>query len=313
MSKIKKALYYLLHNRRMLRYAILKRLGCFYSDEQYIKKIFQLHMGYALDLKNPVTFSEKIQWLKLNDRNPLYPQMIDKYEAKIYVSKLIGEEYIIPTLGVWDCVEDIDFDALPRQFVLKTTHGGSNEGVVICQDKSKLDIESCKKRLDKAMKQNLYYHLREWGYKNLPRRIIAEQYMEDSNSDELIDYKFYCFNGIAKYCQVIGNRKTQETIDFYDEDWIHQEFYGLLPQIEVYGQVSIKQSQSPINRPHNYALMLDIAQKLSADIPFLRVDLYEINGKVYFGELTFYPASGLGLFEPSRWNEQLGAMIELPR
>lgn len=296
----------------MLCYALLKRLGWLFPDKYYLRLLYQLHMGESLNLDNPKLFSEKIQWLKLYDRNPLYGQMIDKCEVKKYVAQRIGEEYIIPTIGVWNSVEEIPFDKLPSQFVLKTTHGGGNEGVVICKDKSQLDITACKKRLRRAMKQNLYYHLREWGYKNLPHRIIAEQYMENGSNEELTDYKFYCFNGRARYCQVIGNRNSCETIDFYDENWVHQPFRRVPSLIQPREQQSIGQSATPIECPHNHALMVELAEKLSATIPFVRVDLYEINGKVYFGELTLYPASGLGAFEPSEWNEKLGNMLQLP-
>ena len=264
-------------------------------------------MGYELNLENPQIFSEKLQWLKLYNRRPEYTRMVDKYEVKKYVADIIGEEYIIPTLGVWDKVEDIDFDVLPNQFVLKTTHSGGNTGVVICKDKETFDIVACKKKLQQSLRDDVYKSLREWPYKNVKRRIIAEQFLSDDNNSDLPDYKFFCFDGEPLYCQVIKDRNTKETIDFYDLEWNLQEFIGLLGP-----NSQIKHSAINIEKPSNYKAMIEIARSLSCNIPFLRVDLYEINGKIYFGEMTFFPASGLGKFSPDDWNYTLGHLINLP-
>ena len=303
MNKITKLWNYLLHNRNLLGLAILSRIAWLFPDKLFLKLLFRLHLGYPLNLDNPRTFSEKLQWLKLYNRRPEYTRMVDKYEVKKYVADLIGEEYIIPTLGVWDRVEDIDFATLPNQFVLKTTHSGGNTGVVICKDKATFDINACKKKLQKSLHDNIYKSLREWPYKNVKPRIIAEQFLSDDFNSDLPDYKFFCFDGVPHYCQVIKDRNSEETIDFYDTEWNLQEFIGLL---------ATKHSNNEIDKPFNFKIMIVIARYLSRNIPFSRVDLYEINGKVYFGEITFFPASGFGKFSPHEWNYTLGNLIKLP-
>lgn len=258
-------------------------------------------MGYPLDLDNPKTFNEKIQWLKLYDRRPEYTTMVDKYEVKKYVGSLIGEDYIIPTLGVWDRVEDIDFDSLPNQFVLKCTHDSG--GISICRDKKTFDIEKAKERLDKFMKRDFYMLWREWPYKNVKHRIIAEKYMEDS-SGELRDYKIFTFNGVAKALFIATDRTntTSETkFDFYDMDFKHLDFTNGHPNANI-----------KIEKPETFEKMKSLAEKLSDNIPQLRVDFYEVNGKAYFGELTFYHWSGLVPFNPPEWDRTFGDWIKLP-
>ncbi|MBQ9100591.1 MAG: hypothetical protein IJY54_04325 [Paludibacteraceae bacterium] len=270
-------------------------------------------MGYWIDWKNPKTFSEKLQWLKLYDRKPEYTTMVDKFAVKEYVANLIGEEYIIPTLGVWDTPEDINWDELPNQFVLKTTHGGGNTGVVICKDKVTFDKKSAIEKLNRSLKSCIFKSYREWPYKNVKRRIIAEQYMEDRESEDLIDYKFYCFNGEPIYCQVIRDRRSKETIDFYDVDWNHMSFVGLNPIAENSLVSIVKNGITQVVKPYKLEDMLSICSKVASQIPFVRVDLYSIQSKVYMGEITFYPASGLGVFTPKEWNDKLGKFISLPR
>ena len=249
------------YSRRVLAKVIQKFLYLL-PDRIYLQMVFRLEMGYKLDLDNPQAFSEKLQWLKLYNRKPEYTTMVDKAAVKEYVAKIIGEEYIIPTLGVWDRFEDIDFESLPNQFVLKTTHGGGNTGVVICKDKSSFDMVSAKAKLNKSLRSCIYRRYKEWPYKDVKHRIIAEEYINTAKSD-LTDYKFFCFGGEVKYCQVIQNRSTNLTIDFYDKHWQHQPFVGLI----ALGQ-HIEQSTTAVNKPQNYGLMLDIASKLSANIPF---------------------------------------------
>jgi len=267
-------------------------------------------MGVKLDLKNPKTFTEKIQWLKLNNRKPEYTTMVDKYAVKKYVADKIGDKYIIPTLGVWNTFGEIDFDSLPGQFVLKTTHGGGSSGVVICRDKSSFDIKEAKQKLDRSLKTNNYWTYREWPYKNVPRRIIAEKFLEIPDKTDLTDYKFYCFDGEPRYIQVIQDRNTKETIDFFDTEWQHQEFTGLNPVGLTPG---VPNAETSIVCPDNLDDMLDIARKLSKGIPFVRVDLYQTVEGVYYGEITFYPASGLGCFTPDEWNGHLGDLIKIPK
>lgn len=237
-------------------------------------------MGYWIDWDNPKTFTEKIQWLKLYNRNPEYTKFVDKFAVKQYVSQLIGEEYIIPTLGVWDSFEKINWDSLPDKFVLKTTNGGGNGGVVICTNKSLLNKEKVAEKINNSLSFDIYRNLREWPYKNVHKRIIAEKFIQSQDGGgDLTDYKFFCFNGNAKFCQVIKNRTSHETIDFYNEKWEHQEFIGLNPRAE--------HAKGNIAKPCNYDKMIEIANKLSKNMPFVRIDLYNINGTIYFGKITF--------------------------
>ncbi|MBP5768238.1 MAG: hypothetical protein J6W51_03910 [Fibrobacter sp.] len=260
-------------------------------------------MGYKLDLSNPKSFSEKIQWLKLNNRNPLYTTLVDKYAVKNYVAKIIGEDHIIPILGVWNSAEKIDFDSLPNKFVLKTTNGGGGN-VLVCKNKLTLNREASIKKMDMQLKQrSIYKTYREWPYKNVTPRIIAEKYMEDENG-ELNDYKFFCFNGKPQYCQVIRDRFTKETIDFYDLEWNHMPFVGLNPVVE--------NGLNPVEKPRCLKALIEACESLSEGIPFVRVDFFVINNQFYFGEMTFYPASGLGEFRPMEWNNRLGDLIKLP-
>lgn len=275
----------------------------FLPDKVYLSILYRCKMGKWIDWKNPKTFTEKIQWLKLYNHKSEYTTMVDKYAVKDYVSSKIGKKYVIPTIGVWDSVDEIDIDSLPGSFVLKTTHGGGSGGVVVCKDKSKFDLESAKRKLNESLKSDIYINYREWPYKNVPRRIIAEKFIEIPEKKDLTDYKIFCFNGEPRYIQVIQDRNTKESIDFFDTEWNHQEFIGLNP--------NVKSASCPIAKPANLSDMLDIARKLSKDVPFVRVDLYQTTEGVYFGELTFFPASGIGTFTPEEWNYKLGDLIKL--
>ena len=275
-----------------------------WNDETFLKLQFRLRMGYKLNLDNPKTFSEKLQWLKLYDHNPKYTVMADKVKAKEYVASVLGEEYIIPTLGVWDNPDDIDFESLPNRFVLKCNHN-SGLGMCICKDKSHLDKKKVCSDLKIGLKQDYFASNREWPYKDVPRRILAEKFIDPApNVSDLTDYKWYCFDGEPKYCQVIQDRSTRETIDFFDTEWNHLEFIGLNP---VAGPAVI----TPL-KPLNLDIHLRIARELSKGIPFSRIDVYETGDHTYFGEITFYPASGFGVFRPDQYNEILGQMIKLP-
>ena len=269
------------------------------SDEAYLKINYKLVMGKKLDLQNPKTYNEKLQWLKLYDRKPEYTRMVDKYEAKKYVSEKIGKEYIIPTLGVWDHFDDIDFDSLPDQFVLKCTHDSG--GLVIVKDKTKLDQTAAKRKIAKSLKKNYFYHAREWAYKDVKPGILAEQYLEDSEREELSDYKVMCFGGEPKLIQIHRGRFGIHTQDFYDTQWNKLEILQGLPM-----------SDEILEKPKFLEEMLSMSRKLSADIPQLRVDWYFTNGKLYFGELTFFDASGFSDFEPGEWNAIIGSWVQLP-
>lgn len=282
---------------------ILDRFFLWLPDRLFIKLKYRFTLGMRLHLKNPVTYNEKLQWLKLYDRNPIYSTMVDKYEAKGYVANIIGEKYVIPTIGVWDSVDDIDWSVLPNQFVLKCTHDSG--GLVICKDKTHFDYESAKTKINNAIKRNYFYRSREWPYKNLKPRIIAEQYMEDKKTKELRDYKFFCFNGIMKALFIATERQSKDDetkFDFFDADFRHLDVRNGHPNATI-----------PPAKPESFEEMKNLAEKLSAKIPHLRVDFYEVNGKVYFGELTFFHWSGLMPFEPEEWDYKFGEWITLPQ
>lgn len=271
------------------------------EDAAFLKKLYRIRMGRALNLENPQTYTEKLQWLKLHDHRPEYTRMVDKYAVKEYIAQTIGPEYVIPLLGVWDSVEDIDFEKLPRQFVLKTTHdSGCN---VICKNKAQLDIPAVKRKLRHFLKRNYYDHNREWPYKHVPPRIIAEAYMEDSRQGELRDYKFFTFGGVPKVLYIAqGRGRSGETVaDFFDMDFNHLPF-------------TIDHAMAPVlpEKPVNFELMKELAAKLSEGTPQLRVDFYEVDGKVYFGEMTFFHCTGMAPFHPQKWDRIFGDWVILP-
>lgn len=271
-------------------------------DRVYLKLIFKGMVGYKLNLQAPKSFNEKIQWLKLYDRNKEYIKMVDKCEVKKFVSEIIGEEYIIPTIGVWNHFDEIDFDLLPNQFVLKCTHDSG--GLVICKDKTKLNKKEAKERIEKCLKTNYFWVGREWAYKNVVPRIIAEPYMVDESGYELKDYKIFCFDGVAKMMYVASDRQesSEETkFDFYDMDFNHLPIKNGHPN-----------ANKVINKPRSFDQMKLFAEKLSVGIPQVRIDLYDINGHVYFGEITLAHMSGLVPFEPVEWDYKFGELIKLP-
>lgn len=277
-------------------------------DEPYLKFLYRIRMGKKLNLHPPVTFNEKLQWLKIHDHNPEYSRLVDKSEVKKYIADTIGEQYVIPQLGIWDRAEDIDFDSLPDRFVLKCTHDSGS--IVICRDKSRFDKEAAIKLLNKAVKRNFYNSKREWAYKGLKGRIIAEQYMEDtlvegqSATGDLSDYKIFCFNGEPRTIFVVrGGHQDESRVKrwMYDTNWKLYEagFHGKQPRTDAE------------EKPAQLEEMLELARKLSRDIPFLRVDFYIINGKVYFGEMTFFHMSGCEKFSPESFDKTLGDMLVL--
>ena len=273
-----------------------------FSDEAYLKLLFRLRMGYPLNLDNPKTYSEKLMWLKLHDHNPDYTKLVDKYAVKEIVAQKIGEQYVIPTLGVWNRPEEIDWESLPNKFVLKTTHGGGNTGVVICRDKTFFDNEKAIERLNKSLKQDIYKTLREWPYKDVPRRIIAEQFIEGENND-LPDYKFFCFNGEVKALFIGTERETGNVkFDFFDADFNHLDLVQTHPM-----------SGKQIQKPECFNEMKEVANILSKDIPHVRIDLYEVNSQIYFGEYTFYHHGGCVPFHPQKWDDVFGSWITLPK
>lgn len=289
----------------VLEYILRKISILIKDDEFYLQCFYLLHQHKVLNLKNPQLFTEKIQWLKLYNRKALYQTVVDKIEVKNYVKQIIGEKYIIPTLFVYNDLKEIDLSKLPDQFVLKTNCGGGNNGVVVCTNKSKFNKKEAIKKLRVSLSYDIYKKTREWPYHDINKRIFSEVFMKDNECEDLIDYKFFCFNGKAEYCQVIANRNHGETIDFYDRNWNHQHLCGLNP--------FAKNALQPLKKPSKYEEMLSIADKLSKISPFLRVDLYLINDEVYFGEMTFFPNSGVGRFTPKEWDFKLGKMLVLPK
>ncbi len=279
----------------------LMRYGTFIRDSQYLRLLFYLKMGYWPNLKNPRTFSEKLQWLKLHDRRPEYTTMVDKYSVKEYVADIIGKEHVIPTIGIWKKAEEIEWEELPNQFVLKTTHGGGSGGVIICKDKNSIDRSEVISLLNISLRQDIYKEYREWPYKNVPRQIIAEPYLTN-DGHPLEDYKIHNFNGSPEFILLCRNRygKNGMTDDFYSTEWEHLDLRR--PGHENPGGQ---------DKPHELNEMLDLARQLSKGKPFLRTDFYIINHKVFFGELTFYPASGMSHFEPEFWDTKFGDLLLL--
>lgn len=270
------------------------------TDKTFIKLLYKKVFEKKLNLDNPRTFNEKLQWLKIHDKNPEYVKMVDKFEVKKYVANIIGEEYIIPTLGIYDKFEEIDFEKLPNQFVIKCTHDSGS--TIICKDKSKLDKKEIKEKITKCLKRNFYYASREWPYKNIKPRIIIERYMVDESNTELKDYKIFCFNGETKYIQVDFGRFNNHRRNIYDTNWNLTNLQTIYPIDK-----SVK-----IDKPKRLNDMLKLAEKLSKGKTFVRVDLYSIIDKVYFGELTFYPGGGLEKYTPEINDNILGDMLKLP-
>ncbi len=295
--KIRRVVQALMGNKD-LRVYYLSKLGFFNSmpDEEYLSLVFKTKLGYDLDLHNPTTFNEKLQWLKLYDRNPRYTNLVDKFEAKVEVKGIIGEEYIVKNLGVWNSFDEIDFDQLPNSFVLKCTHDSG--GVYVVKDKSLIDFRSIRKKIMKSLSKNYYYWSREWPYKDVRPRIIAEEFM----GENIFDYKLMCFNGNVKCSFVCSDRNSKESlkVTFYDREWNRMPF-----------ERHYQSSKTDISCPENYEKMVELAEKLASGIPFVRVDFYEINGKVYFGEMTFFPGSGWEDFSDYEWDKKLGSWIDL--
>lgn len=270
-------------------------------DSTFVKLKYRKAFGNWPNLKDPKTFNEKLTWLKLHDHNPLYTQMVDKYEAKIIVADHIGSEFIIPTYGVWERVEDIDFDSLPNKFVMKATHDSGR--VIICRDKSKLDIKWAREEMQKSLKRNFYAVTREWPYKNVKPRIIAEQLLESENNKDIADYKVHCFNGVPEFILVCRDRfnKSGLTEDFYDTKWNH---------------ISVRRPGHPNadmleDKPTSLKKMLELSAILSKGYPFMRIDFYCIKDKIFWGEITLYPASASVPFIPTSFDHMLGNNLDI--
>lgn len=280
---------------------LIYRLLSYVGDASFIKMRYFYQFNKLPNLKKPQTFNEKLQWLKLNNRKPEYTNMVDKYKARDYVAEKIGDEYLIPLIGVWDTPEDIDFDSMPDQFVLKCNHN-SGTGMYICKDKSNIDIDKIRDDLNKGLKEDYYIYSREWPYKNVNKKIICEKYISDNNNNCLTDYKFYCFDGNVKLLGIYqGRGSSSGTVgDFFDVDfnWIDMKWgFPNAPEIP--------------SKPDKFDEMVKIAETLSKDIPHVRVDLYLSNGHIYFGELTFFDGGGFSKIMPEEWDYKLGNFIRI--
>lgn len=274
------------------------------SDEEYIKRVYRENIGQEPNLEEPKNYNEKLQWLKLNDHNPLYSILVDKYRVKDYVKELIGEEYVIPIVGgAWSNADEIDFSSLPEKFVLKCNHDCGS--VVVCTNKQEINEASVRNELNNKLRIDYYLKSREWPYKGVKPCIFAEKYMVDNNTRELRDYKFFCFDGKPTYMFIATQRMSQQEetkFDFFDMDYNHLPFTNGHPNADTIPE-----------KPAQFELMKELATKLSTNIPHVRVDFYEANGKVYFGEFTFYHWGGLMKFEPEEWNYEFGKHIILPK
>lgn len=287
---------------KMLRRA-LKKISHVIPDKIYISLRYRKRLGEWPNLNNPKNYNEKLQWLKLYDRNPEYTKMVDKYEAKKYIAEKVGEQYVIPTLGVWNSFDEIDFDALPNRFVLKCTHDSG--GLVICRNKEELDIKAVKKKINDSLSENYYWQGREWPYKNVIPRIIAEAYLEEEGDDIeekcLTDYKFFCFNGIPKIMYRSQDKAKEPRTDFFDMDYNHLTIRMKDPNSEILPQ-----------KPEEFETMKRLAEIFAKGHSHIRVDFYVVNKMVYVGELTFYHCSGFAPIKPAEWSLRLGEWIHLP-
>lgn len=280
---------------------LFRKLSRLIPDRIYLQIVYFRHFKKFIDFDNPKTFNEKIQWLKLNYRKEEYTNLVDKYRVKQYITKLIGEEYVIPTLGVWKNVDDIDFKSLPEKFVLKCNNDSG--GIVICKNKKDFDEVKAKSFLKERLKNNGYWYGREWPYKNVKPCIIAEKYMEDSISKDIKDYKFFCFNGSMEFFDIDIDRFIEHRANYYDRNG------NFLPFGKKYCPPDYTKK---IEMPKNLGKMIELAETISHNTVLSRIDLYEIDGQVYFGEITFYPGSGFSPFTDEKWDYKLGDMIDLP-
>lgn len=278
------------------KYALLNILG----DTLHTRLKYRLKMGRGLDLRNPQTFTEKLSWLKLNDHDPKYASLVDKWDVMEYVSECIGEEYCVKKYGVWDSFDEIDFDMLPNQFVLKSTNDSGS--TVVCTDKATFNREEAKERLNRSKKQSYYWFNREWPYKQIKHRILAEEYLADVTGKGLIDYKYFCFDGKPEFMFIATGRAEGDTrFDFYDMD------FQWIPVKQHYPNADIRPS-----KPECFEEMAQLAEKLSQGLRHVRVDFFQVGKQVYFGELTFTHFGGYEKFEPEIYDYEFGKLLKLP-
>lgn len=287
--------------RKLLRIAYSKG---FINEKNFLEYLYYLYERKRIDLsyENYQTlelFNEKLQWLKLYDQNPLYSILADKVAVKDWVKSKIGEEFVIPTIGIFKNEKEIDFDTLPQKFVVKCNHN-SGLGMYICKDKTKFNKNKILRDLNKGLKEKFYKRNAELVYKNIEPKIIVEKLIETENGEDLKDYKFFCFNGEPKYIEVDSDRFTTHKRDFYNEKWEKLDLAICYPPTN--------QLNTP---PENFSKMLTLASILSKDIPFVRVDFYNTRGKIYFGEMTFFHGGGFEKFSSQSWEKQFGSHIDI--
>ena len=267
------------------------------SDKAYLSVMYRAKLNKKINWKEPKTFNEKLQWLKLHNRKDIHTVMADKVAVKSYLAEIIGEEFIIKTYGVWERFEDIDFNTLPDQFVLKCNHDSGS--VLVCTEKAALDLEKTKAIFTRGLKSNAYDYGREWPYKNIVPKIFAEELIRDEDHGVLPVYKFFCFHGKPRLIQTIQNDKQpNESVDYFDLEWNRLDIRQDFPNSAV-----------PFAKPDQLPKMIQLAEKLSKEEPFLRVDFYAVKGNVYFSEFTFFTDSGFGQFYPEKWDVILGSWI----
>ena len=300
---LRNTIHAIFHPMHLASSLVFKTAKFWTNDELYLKVLFFIKTQKILNLKNPTTFNEKLQWLKLYNRQPLYTQLVDKYLVKQIVSEKIGKEFVTPLFGVWENPEDINWESLPNEFVLKTTHGGGNTGVIICTDKTTLDKKKAIERLQKSLKNDIFLLYREWPYRNVKRRIIAEGLIKSQTDEEIRDYKFYCFHGKPQFVAIASERFSGKGpyFDYFD-----------MRGNNLYFEQGGKNNPNTPELPSNYFEMQKVVQKLSQGIPHVRLDIYSVNGKIYFGEYTFFDASGFEKFHPKKWDRIFGNYLILP-
>lgn len=287
--------------RTFFDWFVTKKISHYMPDSLYLKQFYKVYMNEKLDLRNPRSYNQKLQWLKLYDRNPLHTQLSDKYFVREYVEQRIGSKYLVPLLGVYSSFDEIDFSSLPNRFVLKTTHDSG--GIVICDNLEKFDRVAAASKLNAHLNRNYYYWGREWNYKNIHPQIVAEKFLEDTEHNDLYDYKFMCCEGHVKCCLVGSKRfKSGLNLTFFDLDWNVMPFNRGYPR-----------STDPIAKPKRFDDMVQLAEKLSHGIPFVRVDLYAIDDAIYFGEMSFHPGSGIAAFTPVEWDYRIGEWLNLEK
>ena len=292
---------YLLHPRIVLFAWGIRGHFRFMDDERYLKLMYWAKFGIKLNLGNPQSYNEKIQWLKLNEKNPICEKLVDKYEAKRYVADLIGEEYIIPTLGVWDTFDKVDINLLPDEgFVLKTTHDSG--GVYICKNKAEYDSDMARRVIEKSLKRNYYWIGREWPYKNVRPRIIAEPLLVDESGVELKDYKIFNFHGEAKLIQVDYDRFISHKRNLYDTEWNY-----------INAEIKYPTSNRVIDKPVCLNKLLKLSEKLSQGFIHARTDFYVIGERIFFGEITFLHGSGYECFRPASFGSTVGKWMKLDK